>query len=119
MASRPAGTCAAPATPNELRTITVHQGTLVWLMAAMARTPRRHAMHRGGQIRQEAARALERLLLGLHRVVDGACPALDLPAAQLLLAQVLADAGHDRWAGHEHGGRGLGHDRVVAGRQPR
>ena len=35
------------------------------------------------------------------------------------LLEVLADAGHHRRARHEHGRRGLGHDRVVAGRQPR
>ena len=84
-----------------------------------ALAPRRHAVDRRRQIRQEAARALERLLLRLHRVVDGAGPALHLPAAQLLLAEVLADARHHRRPRHEHGGGGLGHDRVVAGRQPR
>ena len=39
MENRPAGWCTAPATPKELRTMTVHHGTVVWLTAAIARTP--------------------------------------------------------------------------------
>ena len=37
--NRPAGWLTAPATPNTLRTRNVHHGTLVWLTAAIARTP--------------------------------------------------------------------------------
>ena len=35
----PAGWCAAPATPKALRMMNVHHGTVVWFIAAMARTP--------------------------------------------------------------------------------
>ena len=84
-----------------------------------ALAPRGHAVDRGGQVGQEAARALERLLLRLHRVIDGAGPALHLPAAELLLVERLADARDHRRSRHEHGGGRFRHDRVVAGRQPR
>ena len=73
--------------------------------------PRRDAVDRRRQVGQEAAGAGERLLLGVDGMIDGAGPALHLPAAELLLAQVLADAGYHGRAGHEHGRGRLGHDR--------
>ena len=57
---------------------------------------------RGRQIGQEAARAGERFFLGVGRLVDGAGARLDLPAAQLLLVELLAEPRHHRRAGDEH-----------------
>ena len=49
-----------------------------------------------------AAPAAKASCLGLHRVVDATGAALDLPAAEFLLAQVLAEPGDHRRAGDEH-----------------
>ena len=51
-------------------------------------------------------------------MIDRAAARLDLPAAQFLLAEVLAEASHDRRSGDEHRG-GFGHHRIMAGGEPR
>ena len=80
---------------------------------------RGHVPDRAGQIRQEAARGVERLLLGVHRVIDRAAGDLHVPAAELLLGARLAQPLHHRRAGDEHRRDLLHHHRVMAGGQPR
>src|SRR5262245_59159160 len=50
-------------------------------------------------------------------MVHGASATLHVPAAQRLLVQLLAGAGHYRWSRYEHGRGALGHHRIVAGGQ--
>ena len=74
-------------------------------------------MHRGWQVGQEAPRQGEGLRLGLHGIIDAAGPALDLPAAEFLLLQRLAQPRDHRRPGDEHR-RGFRHHRVMRRRQP-
>ncbi len=79
---------------------------------------RRQVEHRRRQIGEETPGALERLLLGVDGIVDAAGAGLDVGAAKLGLAQILAEAFHHRRTGDEHRGA-FGHDRIMAGGQPR
>ena len=81
--------------------------------------PRRHVMDRARQIGQEPPGGVERLFLGIDRVIDGAAAQLDLPAAEFLLGARLAQPFDDRRAGDEDRGDFLHHDRVVRGDQAR
>ena len=60
----------------------------------------------------------ERLLLGGHHVVDGAVDAVDVAPAELLLGDVLTEACHHRWSGHEDLRGVADHERVVRCRHP-
>ena len=83
------------------------------------RPARGHFVDRRRQVREEPPRTRERLVLGVDRVVDGARAEMDLPAAQLVLGQLLPQALDDRRPGDEHRRLLLHHDRVVRRRQMR
>ena len=75
--------------------------------------PRRHVVNRTRQIGQEPPRGLERVLLGVDRVIDGAAAHLDRPATEFLFGAGLAQALHHRRAGDEDGGDLLDHHGVM------
>jgi hypothetical protein len=54
------------------------------------------------QVGEKAPRAGQRLLLGIGCMIDRAAAGLDLPTAQVLLAEILAEPRHHRRAGDEH-----------------
>ena len=64
-------------------------------------------MDRGGQIREEALGARERFVFRVDGVIDRAAARLDLPAAELLLAEALAEARDHRRTGDEHARKSL------------
>ncbi len=86
-------------------------GVVVWL------GPRREAVDARREVRQEAAGAGEGFLLGGHHVVDRAVDAVDVAAAELLLGDVLAEAGDHWWPGHEDL-RGVAHHEGVVAMSP-
>ena len=95
-----------------------HQRFLGALRIVLAGKRRRQFVDRRRQIGQEAPGAGERFLFGIDRVIDAAGAGLDFPAAQFLLAEILAEPFHHRRAGDEHR-RAFGHHRIMAGRKPR
>ena len=96
----------------------LHQRFLRALGIVVAGKRRRQFIDRRRQIGQEAPGAGERLLLGIDRMIDAAGAGLDIGAAEFLLGEILAEAFHHRRTRDEHR-RVLGHDRIMAGRQPR
>src|SRR5262249_42135367 len=61
-----------------------------------------HFVDAGGKVREEPLRHRGRLFLRVGEIVDGTIAAVDLPAAQLLLAYVVPHrVAHHRRAGHE------------------
>ena len=68
----------------------VHQHLVGALGIVVAGRRRRQGVDRGRQVGEKAPRAGERLLFGIGCVVDRAAAGLDLPAAQFLLAELLA-----------------------------
>ena len=76
---------------------------------------RRRLVDAGGQVREEALRHRHRLLLGLGEVVHRAVAAVDLPAAEVLLGDVVAHrVADDRRPGDEQLGDVADHHREVA-----
>ena len=76
---------------------------------------RRRLVDARRQVRQEAARLRHRLLLGLGEVVDRAVAAVDVPAAEVLLGDVVAHGvADDRRTGDEQLGDVAHHHREVA-----
>ncbi len=89
------------------------------LRIVAARAARRQVVDRRREVREKAPRALERLFLAVDGVVDGAGLELDLPAAELVLGELLAQALDHRRPGDEERGEVLHHDRVVRGGEVR
>ena len=82
---------------------------------SVARRDRRRLVDARRQVRQEAPGHRHRLLLGLGEVVDRAVAAVDLPAAEVLLGDVVAHGvADDRRAGDEQLGDVAHHHREVA-----
>src|SRR5215471_18799382 len=73
----------------------------------------------GRHVGEEATGAREGFLLGVHRVVHRARLELDLPAAELVLGELLPEPLHDGWSRYEEGGELLDHDGIVRGGEMR
>src|SRR5207245_2878468 len=69
----------------------VHQPVHAARGIVLARPARRHLVDGRRQVRQETPHAGERLFFGVDGVVDGARLELDLPAAELVLGELLAE----------------------------
>ena len=82
-----------------------------------ARPARRQVVDRRRHVGEEAARAGEGLFFRVHRVVDAAGLERDLPAAELVLRQLLAEPLDHRRSRHEQRRLVLDHHRVVGGGQ--
>src|SRR6185436_10307032 len=83
----------------------------LWIVTAGP--ARRHVVDRRREVREKAPRAREGFFLAVDGVVDGAGLELDLPAAELVLGELLAEALDHRRAGDEERREILHHDRVV------
>ena len=61
----------------------------------------RRVVDRPGEVGEEGPGTSERVVFGVDHVVDGAVATVDLAAAELLLVDVLTEAGDHRWSRDE------------------
>ena len=83
-----------------------------WIILAL--DDRRRLVDIGGQVGKEAPGLFESFVFGVDDIVDNAVAAVDLPAAEAFLVDILADRLGDRRACDEHLGQTLDHDREMA-----
>ena len=75
-------------------------------------------MDRRGKVGEEAPRGGKGVCFALDDIVDRAVLPLDLPAAEFLLGDILAQCDRDRRPGYKDLAEFLDHDREMACRQP-